>query len=85
MLYEDATTTAQMTRSFEELVVVARAATTRSRPVRSCSREPGSSRRTSFTLVPGHRVEIHVPEIGTLVNPVVLASSSLTDSEGSPR
>ena len=27
-----------------------------------------------FTLVPGHFVEIHVPEIGTLVNPVVRAS-----------
>jgi len=28
----------------------------------------------SFTLLPGHFVEIHVPEIGTLVNPVVRAS-----------
>jgi 2-dehydro-3-deoxy-D-arabinonate dehydratase len=28
----------------------------------------------SFTLSPGHFVEIHVPEIGTLVNPVVRAS-----------
>ncbi len=27
-----------------------------------------------FTLLPGHFVEIHVPEIGTLVNPVVRAS-----------
>ena len=27
----------------------------------------------SFTLLPGHFVEIHVPEIGTLVNPVVRA------------
>jgi fumarylacetoacetate (FAA) hydrolase family protein len=27
----------------------------------------------AFTLEPGHVVEIHVPEIGTLVNPVVLA------------
>ena len=25
----------------------------------------------NLSLVPGHRVEIHVPEIGTLVNPVV--------------
>jgi len=25
--------------------------------------------------VPGHWVEIHVPEVGTLVNPVVLAST----------
>ena len=28
----------------------------------------------SFTLLPGHFVEIHVAEIGTLVNPVVRAS-----------
>jgi 2-dehydro-3-deoxy-D-arabinonate dehydratase len=28
----------------------------------------------SFTLLPGHFVEIHVPEIGTLVNPVARAS-----------
>jgi 2-dehydro-3-deoxy-D-arabinonate dehydratase len=28
----------------------------------------------SFTLQPGHFVEIHVPQIGTLVNPVVRAS-----------
>jgi 2-dehydro-3-deoxy-D-arabinonate dehydratase len=27
-----------------------------------------------FTLLPGHFVEIHVPQIGTLVNPVVRAS-----------
>jgi 2-dehydro-3-deoxy-D-arabinonate dehydratase len=26
------------------------------------------------TLLPGHFVEIHVPEIGTLVNPVVRAA-----------
>ncbi len=28
----------------------------------------------TFTLLPGHFVEIHVPQIGTLVNPVVRAS-----------
>ena len=33
-----------------------------------------------FTLLPGHFVEIHVPEIGTLVNPVVRASE-LMDKE----
>ena len=27
-----------------------------------------------FTLLPGHWVEIHVPEIGTLANPVANAS-----------
>ena len=30
-----------------------------------------------FTLLPGHIVEIHVPEIGTLTNPVVLATDVL--------
>jgi 2-dehydro-3-deoxy-D-arabinonate dehydratase len=33
-----------------------------------------------FTLMPGHRVEIHVPEIGTLVNTVSVATEL---SEGS--
>ena len=28
----------------------------------------------SFSLVPGNWVEIHVPEVGTLVNPVALAT-----------
>ena len=32
----------------------------------------------SFTLLPGHVVEIHVPEIGTLANPVVLAGDLVT-------
>ena len=31
----------------------------------------------SFSLVPGNWVEIHVPEVGTLVNPVALATSLL--------
>ena len=30
-----------------------------------------------FTLLPGHVVEIHVPGIGTLTNPVVLATADL--------
>ena len=33
-----------------------------------------------FTLLPGHVVEIHVPEIGTLTNPVVRASDLLRRS-----
>ena len=33
-----------------------------------------------FTLLPGHVVEIHVPEIGTLVNPVALATDLLERS-----
>ena len=35
-----------------------------------------------FTLLPGHVVEIHVPEIGTLVNPVVRAAE-LIERNGS--
>jgi 2-dehydro-3-deoxy-D-arabinonate dehydratase len=35
----------------------------------------------SFSLRPGHFVEIHVPEIGTLVNPVVRAAELLERSE----
>ena len=31
-----------------------------------------------FTLEPGHVVEIHVPGIGTLTNPVVAAAELLT-------
>ena len=33
-----------------------------------------------FTLLPGHVVEIHVPGIGTLTNPVVLAADLLERS-----
>ena len=33
-----------------------------------------------FTLLPGHVVEIHVPEIGTLTNPVVSAADLLERS-----
>jgi 2-dehydro-3-deoxy-D-arabinonate dehydratase len=73
-LYEDRTTTAQMTRSFEQLV---------SWLVRDNPIAPGTVLLTGtglvppdeVSLVPGHRVEIHVPEIGALVNPVALAST----------
>jgi 2-dehydro-3-deoxy-D-arabinonate dehydratase len=34
----------------------------------------------SFNLLPGHVVEIHVPEIGTLVNPVVRAAELMERS-----
>ena len=62
-----------MKRSFDELVEFL----VRDNPV-----PPGSVLLTGtglvppddFTLLPGHFVEIHVPEIGTLVNPVVRAS-----------
>jgi 2-dehydro-3-deoxy-D-arabinonate dehydratase len=74
LLYEDQTTTAQMTRSFAELV----SWLCRDNPI-----PPGTVLLTGtglvppdeLSLVPGHRVEIHVPEVGTLVNPVVLAST----------
>jgi 2-dehydro-3-deoxy-D-arabinonate dehydratase len=34
----------------------------------------------SFSLRPGHFVEIHVPEIGTLANPVVRAGELMERS-----
>ena len=76
VLYEGRTTTGQMVRSFEELV----SWLLKDNPV-----PPGSVLLTgtglvppdSFTLLPGHWVEIHVPEIGTLVNPVALAATLL--------
>ena len=74
VLFEEQTTTAQMTRSFHELV---------SWLVRDNPVPPGTVLLTgtglvppdNLSLVPGHRVEIHVPEVGTLVNPVVPAST----------
>jgi len=74
VVYEDRTTTAQMVRSFQELT---------SWLVRDNPVPPGTVLLTgtglvppdSFSLSPGHRVEIHVEEIGTLVNPVALAAT----------
>jgi 2-dehydro-3-deoxy-D-arabinonate dehydratase len=76
VLYEDRTTTAQMVRSFEELATWL----VKENPV-----PPGSVLLTgtgivppeSFSLIPGQWVEIHVPEVGTLVNPVALATTLL--------
>ncbi|HET9287818.1 MAG TPA: fumarylacetoacetate hydrolase family protein [Gaiella sp.] len=76
VLYEDKTSTTQMVRSFDELS----AWLVKDNPV-----PPGSVLLTgtglvppeSFSLVPGNWVEIHVPEVGTLVNPVALATSLL--------
>jgi 2-dehydro-3-deoxy-D-arabinonate dehydratase len=73
-LFSGETSTASMKRSFAELVEFLR----RDNPV-----PPGSVLLTGtglvppddFTLEPGHVVEIEVPGIGTLANPVVLASS----------
>ncbi len=72
-LFAGETSTAKMRRSFSELVEWL----VRDNPV-----PPGSVLLTGtglvppddFTLLPGHVVEIHVPGIGTLTNPVTLAS-----------
>ena len=73
-LFAGETSTARMKRSFEELVEFL----VRDNPV-----PPGSVLLTGtglvppddFTLEPGHVVEIEVPGIGILSNPVVLAST----------
>jgi 2-dehydro-3-deoxy-D-arabinonate dehydratase len=73
IVFEGETFTARMRRSYAELVHWLLL----DNPV-----PPGSVLLTgtglvppdSFTLLPGHFVEIHVAEIGTLVNPVVRAS-----------
>lgn len=78
-VYEGRTSTARMRRSFEELL----AFLLRDNPV-----PPGSVLLTGtglvpaddFNLEPGQRVEIHVPGIGTLTNPVVSASELLERS-----
>ncbi len=73
IVFEGETSTTRMKRSFEELVkwLVA------DNPVPQATillTGTGLVPPDSFTLLPGHFVEIHVPEIGTLVNPVVRAS-----------
>lgn len=76
-LFAGETSTARMRRSFPELVEWL----LRDNPV-----PPGSVLLTGtglvppddFTLRPGQTVEINVPEIGTLTNPVVAAADLLT-------
>ena len=73
IVFEGETSTARMKRSFDELVHWL----TVDNPVPYGSillTGTGLVPPDSFTLLPGHFVEIHVPEIGTLVNPVVRAS-----------
>jgi len=78
-LFKGETTTAKMRRTFTELVDWL----TRDNPV-----PPGSVLLTGtglvppddFTLLPGHVVEIHVPPIGTLTNPVVAAADLIERS-----
>ncbi len=78
-LFAGETSTARMKRTFPDLV----GWLVRDNPV-----PPGSVLLTGtglvppdeFTLLPGHVVEIRVPEIGTLTNPVVLASDVIKRS-----
>jgi len=79
IVFEGETSTARMRRSFSELVEWL----LRDNPI-----PPGSVLLTGtglvppddFTLLPGHFVEIHVPEIGTLVNRVVRSSELIERS-----
>jgi len=73
-LFSGETSTARMKRSFAELVEFL----VRENPVPWGSvllTGTGIVPPDDFTLEPGHVVEIHVPGIGTIANPVVLASS----------
>ena len=78
-LFRGETTTARMRRSYADLVEWLLI----DNPV-----PPGSVMLTgtglvppdNFTLLPGHVVEIHVPGIGTLVNPVVRAAELIERS-----
>jgi len=73
VLYQDTATTAQMTRSFQDLV----AWLVRDNPIPAGTvllTGTGLVLPDELNLLPGQWVEIHVPEIGTLVNNVVLAS-----------
>ena len=78
-LYAGTTETARMTRRFEELV----AWLLRDNPVPAGSvllTGTGLVPPDDFTLAPGQRVEISVAEIGTLANPVRLATDLLERS-----
>ena len=73
-LFSGETSTARMKRSFDELVEFL----LRDNPVPAGSvllTGTGLVPPDDFTLEPGHLVEIEVPGIGILSNPVVLASS----------
>jgi 2-dehydro-3-deoxy-D-arabinonate dehydratase len=77
-LFAGETSTARMKRSFEELVSWLR----RDNPVPAGSvllTGTGLVPPDDFTLRPGQRVEIHVPGIGTLVNPVGRAADLMTE------
>jgi len=73
-LFSGTTSTALMRRGFEELA----GWLVRDNPVPAGSvllTGTGLVPPDSFSLKPGHQVEIHVPQIGTLSNPVVSAAS----------
>jgi 2-dehydro-3-deoxy-D-arabinonate dehydratase len=79
-VFEGETSTARMTRSFEDLVEWL----LRDNPVPAGSlllTGTGIVPPDDFTLEPGHLVEIHVPGIGTLRNPVALAGDVAGRSE----
>jgi 2-dehydro-3-deoxy-D-arabinonate dehydratase len=76
-LFTGETTTARMQRSFTELVEWL----LRDNPVPAGSvmfTGTGLVPPDDFTLQPGHTVEITVPEIGTLSNPVASATELTT-------
>jgi len=76
VVFEGSTSTANMKRNFPDLVRWL----VRDNPVPAGSvllTGTGLVPPDDFTLLPGHAVEIHVPEIGTLTNPVVRAADVL--------
>lgn len=78
-LFSGETSTAKMKRTFSDLV----SWLVRDNPVPAGSvllTGTGLVPPDDFTLLPGHVVEIHVPEIGTLTNPVVIATDLLERS-----
>jgi 2-dehydro-3-deoxy-D-arabinonate dehydratase len=79
VLFEGETSTARMKRTFHDLV----SWLVRDNPVPAGSvllTGTGLVPPDDFTLLPGHVVSIHVPEIGTLTNPVVLATELIERS-----
>jgi 2-dehydro-3-deoxy-D-arabinonate dehydratase len=77
-LFSGETSTGRMKRSFEDLVSWLR----RDNPVPAGSvllTGTGLVPPDDFTLEPGQRVEIHVPGIGTLLNPVGLAADLMAE------
>jgi 2-dehydro-3-deoxy-D-arabinonate dehydratase len=77
-LFDGSTSTERMTRRFDELVSWVR----RDNPVPAGSvllTGTGLVPPDDFTLTPGQRVEITVPGIGTLVNPVARAADLIRE------